>query len=229
MLFSNTKVFSQYFEGKIEYQFEYLDNNTHIPMFELKFATEYIKNGKLKRDYHDAKDGALMWQIYDYENNSTYLKYSEHSTDVPIYDKSQVIVKDGKVTFGKPLVNYKTPLQKDIVCFGDSTKYKFDIADTIYNINGYKTKSAVHWIDNNQYTVYFFCDSIKINPKLYNCNRVDGLDKLYKFTNGSLIVKTVTKIDLYTYVEQIAKIEEQVVDDSIFTIPKDLEIVEIKR
>ena len=77
---------------------------------------------------------------------------------------------------------------------------------------------------------YYYCDSIKINPLHYSCMRMDGDDKLYKFTNGSLITKRVLyDIDTYIYVNELQAIREKKINKEFFELPKDLQLIQLNK
>jgi hypothetical protein len=76
---------------------------------------------------------------------------------------------------------------------------------------------------------YYYCETIHIDPSQYSCNRLDGLDKLYKATQGSLITQIVQYDDLYTFVSQISAVRNMPISESAFALPTGIKIVEQKR
>jgi len=95
-------------------------------------------------------------------------------------------------------------------------------------INGLKCNLIIKTRNNKKTNEYYYCDSIKIDPIQYQCNRLDRLDKLYKLTKGSLIVQLVSYDDLYTLVYQLQSITAKKIENSTFDIPKGISIRNIK-
>jgi hypothetical protein len=146
-----------------------------------------------------------------------------------VTDKEPTFSKDGKITFQKPDSVLIAPILKGVLCSEtNDTSYVLSKYDSTFIINGLKCNVLIETRNNQKTAEYYYCDSIKIDPIQYKCNRMDGLDRLYKFTKGALIVQLVSYGDLYTYIYQLQSISPKKIDNTVFDIPKGIKIENIK-
>jgi hypothetical protein len=84
--------------------------------------------------------------------------------------------------------------------------------------------------DDFRIAEYYYCDSIKVDPLQYSCRRADGDNKIYKFTNGSLITKRVIyDMEDYIYVQELQCMDENKFGDELFKLPDGIEVVPLKK
>ena len=222
-------LFGQFFEGRIEYSSSYLDNATQKPLFADISETVTIKGGKYKIHILNAQGGQLEWQIDNFYNGITFSRKSYKNSTYPVTDKEPIISKDGTLTFPKPDSTMVAPIVKGKLCgsFVDTSR-KLVKKDTIVTINNFPC-SVIFEYRNGKMSAQYYCYSkIKLDSTLYSCKRNDGLDNIYRYTNGELIVQMVLFDDSYIYIYQAQSIKAISVNDSEFDIPKGIKIEEIQ-
>jgi hypothetical protein len=220
--------FAQYFEGEINYTSYYLDKQTMAQMVPPHAEVVSVKGAKYKIFLPNAQQGAMEWEIDNYKDGMSYSRKSYKNINYKVTDKPPVM-KDGKLVFEKPDSPMVAPIMRGILCNPkNDTADLFTKYDTTFIINGLKCNVIIATRNNIKTAEYYYCDSIKIDPIQYKCNRMDGLDKLYKFTKGALIVQLVSFGDMYTYVYQMQSIQSKKIVDSVFDIPKGIKIEDWK-
>jgi len=225
ILFSLTSIYSksQAFEGELNYASYYIDYETGQQLFEPKFDIEFQKESSVKIEMQDASDGALELELYEYRNNVGLRIFSNERSD------SSIIITDEPVTYQengvtklKPNVKSKK-LDKKIEEFtpcsdSDSTTSEFILVDTTFVISGLKSKVVKEVKNGSIIQEIYFSDSIKLHSSQYQCNRLDGLDEFYKYSDGSLITQLVFYSDLYIYIRQLQSITPKTLDKKIFSV-----------
>jgi hypothetical protein len=221
--------FGQVFEGKINYESYFLDKETMKPLFDPVPETVTIKGGKYKIFLPGAQKGQLEWEIDNFYEGSSLSRKSYKNVDYPVSDKEPTFSKDGKLIFQKPDSALVAPILKGVLCIQVNDTFDvFTKLDTTYMIHGLICNVIIRTRNEKKINEYYYCDSIKLDPIQYKCNRRDKLDKLYKLTKGSLIVQLVAYDDLYTLVYQLQSITSEKIDDKVFDIPNRIKIENIK-
>jgi hypothetical protein len=221
--------YGQFFQGEIEYNHYYLDKQTMKPLFDFVPEIVTIKEAKYKALIPNAQKGQLEWRIDNYNEGITYSRKSYRNADYIISDKEPTIAKDGSLMFHKPDSQQIAPIMKDTLCSSAlDTLSKFIKLDTTFLIKGLSCEVIVESRNGITINEYYYHTGIKLNPAFYKCNRIDGLDKLYKLTNGSLIVQLVYYDELFTCISQVQVIRDKVVNDSEFIIPSGIKIEPIR-
>jgi len=217
--------FGQVLEGEMNYVSYILSKDSMKPIANPITETVSVKGGKYKIVVHDAQKGQLEWQIDNYYEGNSYSRKSYKNVDYAILDKDPTISKEGKLIFEKPDSPLVAPILKSLLCskLKDSLSV-FTKVDTIIMINGFKCNVITQDRGGKMVCDYYYCDSIKLDPIQYACNRIDGLDKLYKLTNGSVIAQLISYDELYTWIYQLQSIKSTKIEDKIFDIPKGIKI-----
>lgn len=212
---------AQSFEGKLEYISYFLNKETLQPMFDGVPETVTIKGAKYRVDVQNAQQGQLEWQIDNYLTGITWYRKSYRNTNYLQTDKPPTQPKDGKLVFSKPDTPLVAPILRTKPCMkSNASSPRFEPFDTTININGYDCSVIIEYTDSIKTGEYYCCKGYNIDPSQYNCSRKDGLEHIYRFTKGQLIVQRVAFSDLYTLIYQLQKVYKVAVDEKVFTIPK---------
>ncbi len=223
LLICNLKTFSQGFEGKLNYRNIYLKKGTQDLFFEPQPLIESYKGSLRKIEIPNPAYRQMEWQIENYETKLGYIKFSNKRIDTSyiITDEPVTYQKDGKTYFKKPETEKKLepkPIEKYDLCkkFLDTTTFKK--LDTTFIVAGLKTNLIFEYRGDNVVRQYYYCDSIKLNPKLYDCN--SKFSRFYKMTNGALITQYVNyEVDDYDFIYQLTNFSVEKVNEKIFEIP----------
>ncbi len=214
---------AQSFEGELNYVNYYISHETKKPLFEPIFDIELHKESNVKIEMQDASDGALELELFDYNKNTGLRIFSNKHSDgsYVVTDEPVTYQENGVTKFNPKAISKK--LEKKIKKFtpcsnSDSTTSKFIEIDTLFIISGLKSKVVKEVKDDVTIREIYFSDSIKIHSSQYECNRVDGLDKFYEYSNGSLITQSVYYTDLYIYIRQLQAITPKALDNKIFSV-----------
>jgi hypothetical protein len=131
--------------------------------------------------------------------------------------------EDGKLIFSKPDTPLVAPILRTKPCTKTASQApRLEALDTTININGYECSVIIEYVDSAKTAEYYCYKGYKIDPMQYKCNRIDGLEHIYRFTKGQLIVQRVAFSDLYTLVYQLQKLYKMAVDEKVFNIPKNI-------
>lgn len=219
----------QFFEGEINYVSYFLDKETMQPLFDPVPEIVTIKGGKYKIFLPGAQQGQLEWEIDNFYEGSSFSRKSYKNVNYPVSDKEPTFSKDGKLIFQKPDSALVAPISKGVLCRQtNDTLEVFTQLDTTMVIKGLNCKVILKTRGDKTLSEYYYCDSIKLDPIQYKCNRLDKLDKIYRLTKGSLIVQLVSYDDLYTLIYQVQSIATKKIEDKTFDIPKGIKIQDIK-
>lgn len=212
---------AQSFEGKLEYISYFLNKETLQPMFDGVPETVTVKGSKYRVDVQNAQQGQLEWQIDDYSAGITWYRKSYRNSNYVETDKPPVRSEDGKLIFIKPDTPLVAPILRTTPCMKTNTSAPLlKSLDTTITINGYECSVIIEYTDSIKTAEYYCYKGIRIDPSQYRCSRKDGLEHIYRFTNGQLIVQRVAFSDLYTYIYQLQKVNKMPVDVKVFNIPK---------
>jgi hypothetical protein len=220
--------FGQFFEGEINYVSYFLNKETMQPLFDPVPETVTIKGGKYKSFLPGAQQGQVEWEINDFYKGTSFSRNSYKNVKYPQFDKKPTSSKDGKITFPKSDSMLVPPILKGVLCSKiNDTLDVFTKLDTTFMINGFNCNVVIMTRNGRKLYEYYYCDSIKIDPIQYKCNRLDKLDKIYKLTKGSLIIQLVGYDKVYTMIHQVQSINSIKIDDKTFDIPKGIKIENI--
>lgn len=223
LLICNLNTFSQGFEGKANYRNIYLKTGTQDLLFPPIAQIESFKGGLRKIEIPNSGDGQMEWQIENYDTKFGFIKFSDKRIDTSyiVTDEPVTYQKDGKTYFKKPESEKKLkpkPIKKYDLCnnFEDTTTFKK--LDTTFIVAGLKTNLIFEYRGDNVVRQYYYCDTIKLNPKFYECN--SKFSRFYKMTNGALITQYVNyEVDGYDFIYQLTDISIEKVNEKIFEIP----------
>lgn len=237
---SNPVSAQTYFEGELDYRNAFIDKVSFQRLYEDISLTVTIKGGKYKLNINQ-KD-KINWQIDDFVNGHSY-EYRNFGKPRTVIQNDTIHIADSSNFFtnGKILLKDSIFIRKDTstayriferqLCW-DSTKvarpdYRgLRVMDTMMVVAGLNCHVMEDIKEGYRSAEYYYCDSIKINPAHYNCLRVDGDDRLYKFNNGSLITKRILyDTDGYIYVLELEAIRPKEISDEVFELPKELQVV----
>ncbi|MDB5226910.1 MAG: hypothetical protein JWN78_1103 [Bacteroidota bacterium] len=238
-----TPVFAQtYFEGELDYRNAFIDKQSFQRLYEDILQTVTIKGGKYKLNVN--QKNKINWQIDDFENG--------HSYEYRNFGKPRTVIQNDTIHIVDTLINATISVRDSIsirkdtsnvhriferqLCW-DSTKFAkpknytgLRMLDTMIVVAGMNCHIMEDIKDGFRSAEYYYFDSIKINPLQYNCFRVDGDDRLYKFTNGSLITKRILyDTDDYIYVLELVAIRPKEISDEVFELPKEIEVVPVNK
>lgn len=215
---------AQSFEGKLEYVSYFLNKETLQPMFDGVPETVTIKGAKCRVDVQNAQQGQLEWQIDNYLTGTTWYRKSYRNANYPITDKAPEL-KDGKLVFSKPDTPLVAPILRTKPCMKtNSPAPRLQTLDTTISINGYDCSVIIEYVDSIKTGEYYCYKGYNIDPAQYNCSRKDGLEHVYRYTKGQLIVQRVAFSDLYTLIYQLQKVNKVGVDEQVFNIPKGIPV-----
>jgi hypothetical protein len=223
LLICTIDTYCQDFEGKLNYRNIYLKMGTQDLLFEPIPQIEFYKGGLRKIEIPNSADGQMEWQIENYQTKAGYIKFSDKRIDTSyiVTDEPLTYQKDGKTYFKKPKSEKKLqpkPIKKYDLCnkFVDTTTFKK--LDTTFVIAGLKSNLIFEYRGDKVVTQYYYCDTIKLNPKFYECN--SQFSRFYKMTNGALITQYVNyEVDGYDFIYQLTGISIEKVNEKIFEIP----------
>lgn len=224
LLICTIDTYSQYFEGKLNYLNIYLKMGTLELLFEPIPQIEFYKGGLQKIEIPNSTYGQMEWQIENYQTKTGYIKFSDIRIDTSyiVTDEPLIFQKDGKTYFKKPESVKKLqpkPIEKYDLCskFIDTTTFKK--LDTTFIIAGLKSNLIIEYRGDNVVSQYYYCDTIKLNPKFYDCN--SKFNRFYKMTNGALITQYLNyEACGFDYIYQLTDISFEKVDVKIFEVPK---------
>ena len=221
--------FGQFFEGQIEYVSSYLNKTTLKPLLADIPETVTIKGGKYKIYIPNAQGGQLEWKIDNFYDGNTFSRKSYKNSSYPVSDKEPVISNDGTLTFPKSDSPVVASIMKGKLCgnFIDTSR-RFVKLDTTVTINNLSCSVVIEYTNGSPSAEYYCYSKIKLDPTLYNCQRNDGLDNIYRYTAGSLIAQLVLYDEAFIYIYQVQNIKAISVSDSEFDIPKGIKIEEMQ-
>jgi hypothetical protein len=221
--------FGQFFEGEINFTNYYVDKDSLKPLFDPKPEVVSIKGARYKSFMPNAEQGALEWEIDDYSKNVRFSRKSYKNINYMVTDKEPTFSKDGKIQFQKPDSALVAPIMKGRTCVANiGWSDSLVVIDTTFDISGFQCKLAMRYNDGVKKSEYYYTDSIKLNPAFYTCDRTDHLSKIYRKTNGSLIVQLVEYADGYIWIQQAQSVKKIEIPDATFELPKGVKIEDYK-
>ncbi len=193
LFFFTNFIFSQSFEGIIDYKIEYFSKSEHVKVEDLENS-----GGKSTKTYY--KDGYFL-DICD----SDFMNYQLFRHD----DKSRYCkVKIESDTLSKISINAKEKLE-----------FKYDLIKDSDTVLGYKCNKLIVYNNTRKTkTSYYYSDKISLNPIYYkdfldlNKNKIVEIMKSYYLRmtyENEYFIADMTAIN----------IEEKKLDDKIFSIP----------
>lgn len=218
--------YTQTFEGELKYTGYILQKGSMELLGKPIPEIWIMKRSKYKILLPQAEKGQLEWETGDFVTGFGYSRKTYKNADYIITDKAPTF-KNGKLSFEKSDSASNPAIEKRKLCFEkNDTSVLYKKMDTTIIIKGLKCNVINRYKDGIKTNEYYYCDEVRIDSLQYQCFRTDGLDNLYKRTNGSLIVQMVTFDELFTYILQLDSINEKSIDDSVFDLPRDIRIVE---
>ena len=219
----------QYFEGEISFKNYYVDKDSLNPLFDSIDEIVSIKGSKSKSFMPYAEKGALEWEINDYLKNITYSRKSYKNIGYFVTDKEPIVAEGEKIIFQKPDSQLVAPIMRQPLCLGSVTSSDSLIhRDETFQISGFACNLIIRYSNGVKTSEYYYTDSIKISPTMYDCQRTDHLTAFYKLTNGSFIMQLVEYGDLFIWIQQAKIVERKKISDSVFDLPKGINIVDYK-
>jgi hypothetical protein len=213
------------FEGELEYRNTFIDRESFQRMFEDVTELLSIKGPLTKTEYPKHQPGNLFFQIIDAEKKITYeLRKVKSVRDSMATDSlTQMVYDTAWQVYRKPLCKTGPEPRMPVPRIFSGLR----LLDTVMIIAGLPCHVAEDVKDGVRVGEYFYCDSIKLDPAYYDCRRTDGDDRLYKFTNGSLITRRVLyDVEAYIYVKELQAIRRKIIEPDCFELPPDIQIVD---
>lgn len=192
LVFNMTSIFSQDFEGIIEYEINFMPKSTDysIEFMEKelgKKATTYIKNGF----YKELTNSKFMsYQLFRYDKDKIYYKH-DISGDTLFFSS----------TIEKKPYKFEYKIEKK--------------ADTVLNI----ICDRLTYTDNYGTKIYYYSSEYSLNPKYYKNFTINNKYEILKLMK-SVYLKLVMEYDFFNIEIIATDIKRKKLENETFKIPE---------